>query len=301
MKTTPRLPLNSLRVFEAVARFGSMARAAEALNVQPSAVSMQLKNLAEFVGLPLIARVGKRLELTPHGQALLPGVLNGLGQIEDAIASLRRIARDQPFTLSVLPAFLHLWLLPRMAAFEADHPSFRMHILSSRELVDPARGEADAAVRLGAGKWAGLQAKKLMNEGLVPVCAPSLRKRVGHLRPGEVPKGVPLLHSAVDPWTRWSPEAYEGQQPMIAIDDAIAVLKAAEQGRGVALIRTSLAEAAVKEGRLIAVGEPIAYRWSYYWVATRAAAQDQRHALVFKWLKAQARSADATAIRQATW
>ena len=290
MEVIPRLPLNSLRVFEAVARFGSMARAAAALNVQPSAVSMQMKNLAEFVGLPLIAKVGKRVELTSHGQALFPSVLAGLGQIEDTIASLRRAAREQPFTLSVLPAFLHLWLLPRIAAFEAEHPSFRMRILSSRELVDPARGEADAAVRLGAGTWAGLQAKKLMDEGLVPVCAPSLRKRVGRLARGGVPKGVPLLHSAVDPWTRWSTEADKGQQPLIAIDDAIAVVKAAEQGRGVALARTSLVEAAVREGRLVALGAPVAYRWSYYWVTTRAAAQDQRHELMFRWLKAQARS-----------
>jgi DNA-binding transcriptional LysR family regulator len=78
------------------------------------------------------------------------------------------------------------------------------------------------------------------------------------------------------------------QRPRVAIDDAIAVVQAAEQGRGVALVRVRLAEAALSEGRLIAVGEPIAYRWSYYWVAARTPAQDPRHELVFGWLKAQA-------------
>lgn len=291
MKARPRLPLNSLRVFEAVARFGSMARAAEALCVQPSAVSMQMKILADFVGLPLVTRVGKRVELTSHGQRLFPAVLSGLGQIDDAIASLRLAAGERPFTLSVLPAFLHLWLLPRMAAFEAEHPSFRMRILSSRELVDPARGEADAAVRLGAGRWEGLQARKLMDEGLVPVCAPSMHPRVGRLRPGSMPKGVAVLQGAVDPWTRWSADAAEAEQPRIAVDDAMAVVKAAEQGRGVALVRTRLAEAAIREGRLVALAAPIAYRWSYYWVAGRAAAADRRHELVFRWLRDQAASA----------
>src|SRR4249919_2995561 len=115
MKAFPRLPLNALRVFEAVARLRSMTRAAEALDVQPSAVSMQMKNLADFVGLPLVVQSGRRLELTAHGEALLPCVVAGLGQIEEKIAALRRGAREQPFTLSVLPAFLHLWLYPRLA------------------------------------------------------------------------------------------------------------------------------------------------------------------------------------------
>ena len=87
MKAVPRLPLNSLRVFEAVGRFGSMARAAEALNVQPSAVSMQIRNLTDFVGLPLVAKAGRRIELTAHGRTLLPAVLAGLGQIESAVAA----------------------------------------------------------------------------------------------------------------------------------------------------------------------------------------------------------------------
>jgi len=55
MKALPRLPFNALRVFEAVARHGSMARAAEALNVLPSAASMQMKNLSGYVGVPLVS------------------------------------------------------------------------------------------------------------------------------------------------------------------------------------------------------------------------------------------------------
>lgn len=291
MKAISRLPLNSLRVFEAVARLGSMARAAEALNVQPSAVSMQLKNLTDFVGLPLMARAGRRLELTPHGEALRSSVVSGLGGIEDTIVSLRRAAASQPFTISVLPAFLHLWLLPRLERFEAAHPSFRMRVIASRELVNPGRGEADAAIRLGAGKWAGLKARKLMNEGLVPVCSPALRKKVGRLEPGEMPRTVPLLQSAVDPWTRWSAEARQGGQRSVAVDDAIAVVNAAQQGKGVALVRTALAQDAIREGKLVAVGQPVDYRWSYYWVTAPRSAPDERQQLVYRWLKAEAEAA----------
>ncbi|MDP3762386.1 MAG: LysR substrate-binding domain-containing protein [Ramlibacter sp.] len=284
MKAISRLPLNSLRVFEAVARLGSMARAAEALNVQPSAVSMQLKNLTDFVGLPLVVRAGRRLELTPHGAALLPSVVSGLGQIEDAVVSLRTAAGAQPFTVSVLPAFLHLWLLPRLARFEAANPSFRMRVIAGRERVDPARGEADAAIRLGDGAWPNLLSQKLMDENLVPVCSPALCKKVGRLGPGEVPVGVPLLQSAIDPWTRWSPRAHDGEQRSVAVDDAIAVVKAAQHGKGVALVRGSLAQDAIRDGTLVPVGKPIKYRWSYYWVTAPRSAQDERQLRILHWL-----------------
>src|SRR5512146_3279803 len=133
VKAISRLPLNSLRVCEAVARLKSMSRAAEALNVQPSAVSMQMKNLTAYIGLPLVVSAGRGLELTKHGESLLPSVLSGLGQIEERILAMRRTARAQPFTLSVLPGFLHLWLHPRLARFEAAHPQFKLRIVASRE------------------------------------------------------------------------------------------------------------------------------------------------------------------------
>lgn len=294
MKTISRLPLNSLRTFEAVARLGSMARAAEDLNVQPSAVSMQIKSLTDYVGVPLFTRSGRHLALTPQGQALLPSVASGLGRIEDAIASLRNARRNQPFTLSVLPSFLHLWLLPRLPRFEKSHPSFRMRIVASRDLVDPARGDVDAAIRLGAGKWPGARVEKLMDEGLVPVCSPALRRRVGWLQPGELPRSTPLLQSEVDPWTRWSDDAVHARRRPVAIDDAVAVVSAAQQGLGVALVRTSLAQEAIANGRLVAVGQPIAYRWSYYWVTSALSAGDVRHARVLDWLRSEMSGAAAT-------
>lgn len=293
MKAAPRLPFNALRVFEAVGRLGSMSKAAEALSVQPSAVSMQMKNLADYVGVALVVKVGRRVELTPEGKALRESVDAGLRQIESAIAALRRAARQRPFVLSTTPAVLHLWLMPRLPQFETAHPDFRMRIASSRELVDPSRGEVDGALRLGAGRWPNVRASKLMNDWLVPACAPSLAKKVGFLRSGEMPKGVTLLASTLDPWTLWSLAGVSGRTPSIQVDDATSVVRAAEQGRGVALIRTAIIEAAMKEKRLVAVGEPIPYRFSYYWVTARSKMRDERAEVFLRWLKAEAAATEA--------
>ncbi len=288
MKTISRLPLNALRVFDAVVRYGSMARAADALNVQPSAVSMQMKNLADYIGLPLIVKRGRGIQLTANGERILPAVVGGLGQIDEAIDALRQLTKDRPFTLSVLPSFLHLWLMPLLADFERQHPSFRLQVLATRELADFGRGGVDAAVRLGNGNWPGLKSVKLMAESLVPVCSPALSERIGRLRSGVLPRGVALLESSVDPWTRWSESAKVRAKPSVVIDDALAVVTAAENGRGLALARSSLVVASVKAGKLVVVGDPIPYRWSYYWVTRPSADLDSRSTVLEAWLKRQA-------------
>jgi LysR family glycine cleavage system transcriptional activator len=287
-KPIPRLPLNALRVFEAVGRLRSMARAAEELNVQPSAVSMHMRNLTAFVERPLVERKGRELVVTPQGHELLRSVASGLGQIEQTILELRKSARQSAFTLSVLPAFLHRWLMPRLPGLEQAHPRLAMRILASRHLANLHQGEADAAVRLGSGRWPGLTSRRLMGEFLLPVCAPSQRPRGRRLRPGELPRGRPLLSTTVDPWSRWSPALPDTQATRgITVDDPVAVLSAAENGQGIALTRWTLAADALAHGRLVPLGDPIPYRSAYYWVAAPHIVGDTREESVFQWLAAQ--------------
>ena len=83
-----RLPLNALRVFEAVAANLSFAEAAEALHVTPAAVSMQIKSLEDYVQTPLFRRNGRTIELTPEGVQLLPGVRRGLADLQHSMQQL---------------------------------------------------------------------------------------------------------------------------------------------------------------------------------------------------------------------
>ena len=289
MKTISRLPLNALRAFEAVARLGSMARAAEALNVQPSAVSMQIKNLSEYIGVPLVAVRGRALNLTPEGQALYPAVLSGLSQIEASVASLRSGVKGRPCIVSVLPSFLHCWLLPRIADLYALTPPVAIEIQASLSLVDIRRGDADAAIRLGAGEWKGLRSVKLMDEYLVPVCAPALQARVGFVRRGTLPTGAPLLATSRDGWSRWDARAARTVNARISVDDPVAIIREAELEKGVALARLSLASESLKIGRLVPVGPCIPYPYSYYWVDGGTGRRVGSAARIRDWLLEQAR------------
>src|SRR5580700_7390473 len=139
-----RLPLNALRVFEAVATRLNFGDAAEALHVTPAAVSQQIKALEDYLQTPLFRRSGS-------------------------------------INLSVLPSFLQKWLTPRLGDLHARHPGVELHIQSSTELVDFARSDFHAAVRLGAGRYPGLHVEKLMDDWLLAVAAPRLLKKYGPL------------------------------------------------------------------------------------------------------------------------
>jgi LysR family transcriptional regulator, glycine cleavage system transcriptional activator len=288
MDTLSRLPLNALRVFDAVARYGSMAKAAEALSVQPSAVSMQITNLNDYLGSPLFLKRAKRLELTKVGAQLLPKIRLSLHSIDAAVRSAKLSTQDRPFTLSVLSSYLHCWLLPRLPLFEAQHADFKMQILTSRELVDVAGGAADAAVRLGAGRWPQLRSTKLMDEWLVPVASPAVADRFGPLKSRRIPVKAPLLHNSIDPWTLWTNAAVP-KSHSVQIDDTFALLTAAEEGQGIALVRQTLCQRAFATKRLVRLGEPIPYRFAHYFVEPKqtSGTAAEKMAILRSWLKEQ--------------
>jgi LysR family transcriptional regulator, glycine cleavage system transcriptional activator len=279
-----RLPLNALRVLDALAQTGSLKRAAQRLHVQPSAVSMQLKGLAQYLGCPLLQRDGRGIRLTTQAKSLVPAVQQGLTTINEAVRALRRTQQHLPFRLAVLPSYLYACVLPALAEFERLHPEFQLQIQSSRALTDLAQGEADAAVRLGAGSWPGLHAEKLMDEFLLPVAAPALLARL-QLTPAQAMAGLntlPCLHNAIDPWSLWT--AQLPARPSAAIDDSMVLLAQATEGKGLALARLALCKPMLDDGRLIALAAPIPYRYCYYWVYANPDAA-QRGEPVLAWLR----------------
>src|SRR5262245_36431905 len=150
-----RLPLNALRVFEAVASRLSFADAAEALHVTPAAVSQQIKSLEDYLQVQLFKRAGRRIELTAEGQQLLPGVRRGLDELEASMQHLRQHRAEGPLQVTLLSSFLQRWLLPRVGAFNDKGAGVELRFHTSREAVDFSRSEMHVAIRMGLGRWSG--------------------------------------------------------------------------------------------------------------------------------------------------
>jgi LysR family glycine cleavage system transcriptional activator len=282
-------PLGALRAFEAGARHLSFTRAAAELCVTQAAISHQVRQLEDWLGVSLFERRGHELRLTAKGAAYLKELTPAFDRMSEATARLYE--REQgPLRVTVLPAFAACWLLPRLERFRAQHPDIELHLHSSAELWDFLDDRFDVGLRSGLGRWTGLKAEQVAQEALSPVCTPALAKK---LRSPEDLKKVRLLHDTPkDGWRRWLDFArVEGVDAEAgpAFNDASLVLQAARQGEGVALGRLFLASGDLKAGRLV---QPFAKAmpndFSYWLVHPRPLAGRRDVAAFRTWLLSEA-------------
>lgn len=172
-----RLPLNALRAFAEAAREGSFKAAATRLGVTPGAVSRQVKQLEERLGISLFERHANGVRLNEAGRRLAGDIDSGLERIANGVMAAREHAQQAPsLVLSAPPSFMQLWLLPRLARFEAKVGGIDISLEANPSLTMPAwQGDgARLAIRFGRGPWPDVQSHRLLDDELFPVCAPSL-------------------------------------------------------------------------------------------------------------------------------
>jgi LysR family glycine cleavage system transcriptional activator len=266
-----RLPLNALRVFEAVATHLSFTAAAKELGVTTAAVSAQVKALEADIGVPLFRRHTRAVALTQEGAELLPGVARGLEELRRAVDRLRRERVGGLLNLSVPSEFLQRWLLPRLGEFTRRHPEIEVRFGPPRAALDFSRDDFHAAIIYGLGPWPGLKAERLLDEWVFPVCSPALLAKLGPIDTLSDFTRYPLIHSRSEPWVDWLRRVggdTTRAETIPQLEDSSAALAAVEQGAGVALARWSLVASELAAGRLVRPMLPsVQQRRAWYLVA----------------------------------
>jgi LysR family glycine cleavage system transcriptional activator len=252
------LPLNALRAYAAVYAHGGVRPAARELRVAHSAVSRHLAELQAWLGIELLeAGAARRApRFTAAGEALGRAALAGLGEIERAVAGLREARSVHAVTLSTTPSFAARWLLPRLHALRVAHPRLEVSVLVEQRVEDLEHAGIDVAIRMGRGRWPGVDAQALMVDALYPVMSPALWKDAGRPREPAALRGLPLLHDR-DPQAAW--EAWRRQHGPPGLDvrsgarfaSSDLVLRAAAVGQGVALARHRLVADDLAAGTLL--------------------------------------------------
>ncbi len=249
------LPLNTLPAFAATARLQNLRAAAETLHLTHSAVSQQIKQLEQQLGLQLFDRRGRGLVLNKAGAALLAAVEPALERLAQGVLAAQAAASGavQQLRLSVLPSFAQRWLLPRMGRWRERHPDIVLEVHASQQVVDLAREGFHAALRTGTGQWRGLQAQRLLQSPLIAVAAPARAARLP-LGDHQAIAREPLL-GATEEWQRFLALCGCRLQGKTVADfnDYGLMLQAAEQDLGIALTRELLAADALQAGRLVRV------------------------------------------------
>ena len=143
--------LRGMAVFATVVARGSMAAAAEALGMTPSAVSQQIRKLEERLGTPLFRRLPRGLALTDEGLAVLPVLAESVGRISAVLEQFSHTRPRQVLTVGAVSTFAVGWLLPRLRDFQQTHPFIDLRLLTNNNRVDLAGEGLDCAVRFGDG------------------------------------------------------------------------------------------------------------------------------------------------------
>ncbi|MDP9604376.1 UNVERIFIED_ORG: LysR family glycine cleavage system transcriptional activator [Variovorax paradoxus] len=272
----PRLPPHTaVRAFEAAARHGSFARAAEELFVTPAAVAQQIKALETWAGGALFERHSQGIRLTAHGRRALPALSAAVDQLGLAVQALRHetqtAARRSTLQVAALPAVAQLWLSPRLSRLKAELPGVQVSVTAlerppnfRREPFDLGLFYARAGERIETD--AGAQAIPLVRDRLLPVCSPRLRQPLPSGRPRPPEDLIELLerngglHDTVwrDDWQRWLQAVRPGTTAAEA--EALAAgpdfslyslaLQAALDGEGVLMGRERLVAPLLAQGKL---------------------------------------------------
>ena len=280
-------PLQALRALEAVARSGSLTRAATALNVTHGAISHQLKGLEDALGVPLVERAGRGVRLTDEGERFAARVKVALAELAEAVREVTEHRNPRHFRVSVMPSFAARWLLPRIGRFVAAHRDIDLDVRASATLVDFRRDDVDAAIRYGSGHYPGLVVEHLMDDGYFVACSPGIEGGVP-AHPADLAR-YSLLRCENEFWEPWFRSAgLDWEEPARGpkYEDASHLLQATVEGQGVALARTSLIGSDLVNGVLVRafdISVPSPHR--YFLVYPPRMAASPKLAVFRQWLK----------------
>ncbi len=299
LRTRP-ITAGNLRAFEAVARHLNFRAAAEEMALTQSAVSRQIQALESEVGVSLFLRHTRAVELTSAGTQLLMAVTPSIERIDTAVRQIRQSAGRKSVSLTTFASFVSMWLIPRLEAFQRDHPDIDIRIDATDTAVDLEVTDIDIALRYGPLSTMPASATRMFGEQITPVASPWLLKSGAPLRKTADLSEFTFIdagdaYSTHLEWLTWQRWLNEQNMPKLQpkrwlyFNYANQMVQAALTGQGIALARLPLVAESLQTGDLIEplpdqrVNSPMAY---YVMVASRSAQRPEIQAFC-NWLAEQ--------------
>jgi len=268
--------LRSLYIFGAACRHLNLIRAADDLGLTQGALSRQIRSLEDHLGRQLFVRTPRGLKLTEAGDILRAHCEKAFGELQHGLATISSVKTRQTLLVAVARSYACRVLSHHIGDFTNKFPWIDLILDGHRHLADLVKNEADAAIRVGDGKWAEVVAEKIDEDALFPVASPGLLKSAGSEDIRDLIKASAALHfferSYWQIWTARAGIELPNPQRSIRFSETTMMLEAAEAGQGVAIARRSLVSEALAAKRLVPVSDIfIDDGIGYYFCATRDA------------------------------
>ncbi|MBB3424216.1 DNA-binding transcriptional LysR family regulator [Rhizobium sp. BK312] len=292
------VPLKGLQAFEAVGRCGSVSAAALELKVSPGAISQQIRKIESFLGVTLLERNGRTVELTQWGRLYHQEISKGFEQFAAAEQILERARNENALVLSALSSVVNKWIGRRIFDWQALHPNAHVRIVGRDK--EPRMGFDDIDFRISYGSDV-LQHEhytELFRDWVVPACSPALIK-------GKAPSATqllqyPLLHVEWErhftPYPSWlefaakTGAALEETAAGLSFTLSSSAIDAAVNKRGVVLAQMSMiADELEAQTLIIPLDIRIPLRESYFLAWDRAALEKPHGRQFREWLVAISR------------
>ncbi len=302
-----RLPqLRGLQAFDAASRHMSFKKAAEELNVTPTAISHLIKALEDDLGLKLFNRLTRSLSLTQAGEVYAPHVHGAFRKLEEASLAITDSDASGPIHITTTKTFASKWLSPRLHKFSSDNPEFRVKLDASDMVRDFAVNNIDIAIRHGSGDYGDQYFSWILDNYVVPVCSPEFFKDNHDNIQAEDLLNHPLIvyewsgFCAEDPdWEKWFAECGIDKPKLDLAEtysDEHICVQAALDGRGIALTSLLASAAHIEAGRLIVPVPVLLKDKSYYLVCNQLHAESKKVKAFQDWLLNEADAFRDTAV-----
>ena len=287
-------PLNALKAFEAAARHCSFKQAADELFVSHSAVSHQIKQLEDYLGVELFLRISRGVKLSAAGRAYYPIIRDAIERIAEGTQLVMRPEASGILTVQVYSTFAIRWLIPRLPDFQSRHPDVRVRLHTSQSDVNFEHEDVDLCVMIGRRSEAGLRYDYLFSSRIFPVCSPALKRSGPALEePADLANHTIIqVYPSKHDWRVWLEEnGVSGVDPDVGpqLDSYDLALNSATQGLGVALGMEPFVNRDLEAGTLVEVfKDKRVYTRGNWFLASRSERADLDNISAFReWLLAQ--------------
>lgn len=285
-------------LLSAIYRTGSFSTAAEDLGQTQSSVSHKIRSLEEVLGYALFSRTTRQVEPTRQGELICRAAQICVETLSDALDRVARANTSHDMVLSLPSSLAMKWLVPAMSRAQDRGLGLTLQIDDSLSEIGGV-GQAQMAIRFGAGPYPGLHAQSLSKCAVVAVSAKAGRRLADATRdrPARLLRDIRAQEDGTG--LTWSDYLQKSSMDAIPTEGGVQfertdlALQASIGGLGYALGRTLLIEADVGDGLLVMDGPVIALR-SRYWLVTSADyAQTESYQRVSGWLVSEVKRSAA--------
>jgi DNA-binding transcriptional LysR family regulator len=251
-----------LEVFVQVVNSGNFAKAAAALEINPSAISRRISQLEDQLGVRLLNRTTRSLSLTDVGDRYFKRCLSILADLEEADREAKQHSEAPQGTLhiSCSTLFAHRHLLSRLPEFLAQYSRLSIQLVLTDDVADVVGEGIDVAIRIGELADSSLITRRLVSDRRIICAAPAYLERYGTPATPDDLAGHNCLalnayKTTLNQWRFRDPlglrEISVGGN--FTVNSGVALYDAVLSGLGIARVTAFLADRALRSGQLVRI------------------------------------------------